>query len=50
MHIAGLETICGGGVGNLDNLPCDLSHDAFDITNPQPPPCGQMPVKTLPSW
>ena len=31
-------------------LPCDLSHDAFDDTYPNPHPVNrQMPVKALPS-
>ena len=33
-------------------LPCDISHDAFDVTSPLPMDRmadGQMPVKTLPS-
>ena len=32
----------GGGEGERDTLPCDLSSDAFDVTYPPPPPtCGQ---------
>ena len=34
----------GGGT-----LPCDLSHDVFDVTCPFPPVDRQTPVKTLPS-